>query len=262
MKNTAYLVGTGRLLALLALLPAAPVSAINWTNYPVGVPANSDTFLFGTSTTNKQISAASLAAWTWTYNLPSLVGMSGLNNTTQTNGTYVNGYFQGNGAGLTNVPASSLTGTSNNMALATNTPAAGYVLSATDTTGLDRAWVPQTSGGTVTNTTQSAFYSPYQVSPNTNMIIDPANGNYQAVILTNNTTLTWTNVGGAGWNGNGAFVRLEIWPGSYTLTWNTANLNTNLFSVAAFSYTSTNWSVFVFDKVAYLTTAAKVYQLQ
>ena len=43
-----------RFLLVFALFPFAAHSA-NWTNYPFGQPVVTDTFLFGTSVTNRQI---------------------------------------------------------------------------------------------------------------------------------------------------------------------------------------------------------------
>lgn len=52
------------LLILISLLSWSICRAGNWTNYPaVSSPSNTDTFLIGTTTTNKQVTASNVLAW-------------------------------------------------------------------------------------------------------------------------------------------------------------------------------------------------------
>lgn len=67
MKNKNIL---KKILAIASLTLATVAGAVNWTNYPVGLPAPGDTFLFGALTTNQfgcptngQIAATNLGAW-------------------------------------------------------------------------------------------------------------------------------------------------------------------------------------------------------
>lgn len=52
---------------VLFVLSVLSASALNWTNYPFAtVPDTNDTFMIGTTTTNKQVRAGSLLGWTET----------------------------------------------------------------------------------------------------------------------------------------------------------------------------------------------------
>jgi len=111
--------------------------------------------------------------------------------------------------------------------------------------------------GTVTNT--AAAFLPYALSTFTNMLIDPANGNYQQVMLTNATTLIITN--SENWTNYGCSIRLELWAGANAVTFATTNLATNLFSLSGLGISNGTWNVFLFDKTV-KTNTWKIYQLQ
>ena len=161
------------------------------------------------------------------------------------------GVITGNGGNLTNTPGPIIAAGAN-VTVTSSTNA---------TTGQITYNVASTGGGGGGGSGSGALNAPYALSSNTNLIVDPVNGNYQSVILTNNTTVTWTNVSGA-WVNQGAFVRLEVFAGTFSLTWTTPTLATNLFNPSQLTTSNGIWNVYLIDKVAYGTANAKVYQLQ